>query len=196
MGRRRGQDRRAVPDPHRGRRSGLPGKLDRYSYLVQQDTSSESELVTLLVGAVRGISQLFSDRMTAAGFDEIRPTHGFALTLVGEGGTTATELGRRLGMTKQSAGEVVSHLARHGYVERKPDPADRRARRITLTERGRECLRVIWAELSGIQGAWTKAVGNDGVEVLKEGLRAGMRQLGASGELPDNLSQAWWWREN
>ncbi|NUS58184.1 MAG: hypothetical protein HOV66_25540, partial [Streptomycetaceae bacterium] len=45
-----------------------------------------SELVTLLVGAVRGISQVFTDRMTAAGFEDIRPTHGFALTLVAENG--------------------------------------------------------------------------------------------------------------
>jgi len=183
-------------DPTGGGVTGLTGKLDRYSYFVQQDTPPTPELVTLLVGAVRGISQLFSDRMTAARFDEIRPTHGFALTLIGEGGTTATELGRRLGMTKQSAGEVVAHLARHGYVERRPDPADRRARRITHTDRGRECLGVIWGEMSWIEGAWTRAVGKDGVEDLKTGLRAGLAQLGASGELPDNVSQAWWWREH
>lgn len=188
--------RNAAPGSTGGGVPGLTAKLDRYSYLVQQDTPPTPELVTLLVGAVRGISQLFSDRMTAAGFDEIRPTHGFALTLIGEGGTTATELGRRLGMTKQSAGEIVSYLARHEYVERKPDPADRRARRITHTERGRECLKVIWAEMSWIEGAWTRAVGKDGVEDLKTGLRAGMAQLGASGELPDNVSQAWWWREH
>lgn len=152
-----------------------------------------SELVTLLVGAVRGISQVFSDRMTAAGFDDVRPTHGFALTLVGDQGTTATELGRRLGMTKQSAGEVVTHLARQGYVERRPDPEDRRARRITLTPRGRECVEIIWTELADIQGAWSDAVGTAGLADLTGGLRKGLRTLRDDGRIPETLRQAWWW---
>jgi DNA-binding MarR family transcriptional regulator len=164
---------------------------------VQQDALAGahpgSELMTLLVGAVRGISQVFTDRMTAAGFDDVRPTHGFALTLVGEHGTTATELGRRLGMTKQSAGEVVTHLARHGYVERRPDPEDRRARRITLTTRGRECVEIIWAELAEIQGAWADAVGETGLEELTTGLRKGLRTLRDGGHIPEALRQAWWW---
>lgn len=154
---------------------------------------SGSELVTLLVGAVRGISQVFIDRMTAAGFDDVRPTHGFALTLVGDHGTTATELGRRLGMTKQSAGEVVTHLARQGYVERRPDPEDRRARRITLTARGRECVDIIWAELADVQGAWAEAVGPAGLEELTAGLRKGLRTLRDDGRIPEGLRQAWWW---
>ncbi|HSA53272.1 MAG TPA: MarR family transcriptional regulator [Yinghuangia sp.] len=154
---------------------------------------SGSELVTLLVGAVRGISQVFIDRMTAAGFDDVRPTHGFALTLVGEHGTTATELGRRLGMTKQSAGEVVTHLARQGYVERRPDPEDRRARRITLTTRGRECVAIIWAELADVQGAWADAVGPTGLEELTTGLRKGLQTLRDDGRIPEALRQAWWW---
>lgn len=175
----------------------FPDKIDRYSYRVYQDSLGGirpgSELVTLLVGAVRGISQVFTDRMTAAGFEDIRPTHGFALTLVAENGTTATELGRRLGMTKQSAGEVVTHLARQGYVERKPDPEDRRARRITLTTRGRECVEIIWTELADIQGAWEGAVGPDGLGDLVAGLREGLRTLRDGGQIPDGMRQAWWW---
>lgn len=155
--------------------------------------SPATELVTLLVGAVRGISQLFSDRMSAVGFEDVRPTHGFALTLVGEDGTTATELGRRLGMTKQSAGEVVTHLARSGYVERRPDPEDRRARRITLTDRGRECVAIIWAELKSIQDAWAGTLGEEDLEGLKTGLRSGLRALRDGGQIPEGLRQAWWW---
>ena len=42
--------------------------------------------------------------------------------------TTASELGQRLGVTKQAAGQMVDELARLGYVNRGPDPADGRRR--------------------------------------------------------------------
>jgi len=48
-----------------------------------------------------------------------------------------TELAERLRIAPRSATEVVDHLERRGLVERRPDPADRRATLITLTERGR-----------------------------------------------------------
>jgi DNA-binding MarR family transcriptional regulator len=40
-------------------------------------------------------------------------------------------------MTKQSMGELVDDLEKRGYVERRPDPTDRRARLVALTDRGR-----------------------------------------------------------
>src|SRR4029453_5887689 len=39
-------------------------------------------------------------------------------------------------ITKQSAGALVDHLERAGYVERIPDPDDPRGTRIRLTARG------------------------------------------------------------
>ena len=55
-------------------------------------------------------------------------------------GATATELGRRLGVTKQAAGQMVDELVRLGYVVRGSDPADGRRRIVTLTPRGIDCL--------------------------------------------------------
>ncbi len=40
----------------------------------------------------------------------------------------------------QSMGELVDDLETKGYVERRPDPADRRAKRIHLTERDERTL--------------------------------------------------------
>jgi DNA-binding MarR family transcriptional regulator len=45
-------------------------------------------------------------------------------------------------MTKQSIGEIVDDLASRGYVERFPDPADRRAKLIRLTRKGEEAQAV------------------------------------------------------
>ena len=37
-------------------------------------------------------------------------------------------------------GELVDELEGLGYVARRPDPTDRRAKLITLTEAGRQCV--------------------------------------------------------
>src|SRR4051812_49724164 len=48
-------------------------------------------------------------------------------------GTRLTTLAERAQMSHQAMGEMVDELVRHGYLERVPDPADRRARPISPT---------------------------------------------------------------
>ncbi|QCU79236.1 MarR family transcriptional regulator [Citricoccus sp. SGAir0253] len=48
------------------------------------------------------------------------------------------DLAERLRIAPRSATEVVDQLQAKGLVERRPDPADRRATRIVLTDRGAE----------------------------------------------------------
>ena len=68
----------------------------------------------------------------------MRAPHGNVLQFLDAEGTSVSELARRAQITKQSMAELVAHLERHGYVERVPDPADRRARLVRATARGAE----------------------------------------------------------
>lgn len=84
----------------------------------------------LSIGVFQGVSE--------AGFGDLRPAHGNAMeSLALEGELRLTTLAERAGMAPQSMGELVDDLATLGYVERGPDPGDRRAKLIRLTERGR-----------------------------------------------------------
>jgi DNA-binding MarR family transcriptional regulator len=49
-------------------------------------------------------------------------------------------LAQKLGVDRTVMTYLIDDLERSGLVERRPDPADRRTRRITLTEGGRERL--------------------------------------------------------
>ncbi|HEX2145246.1 MAG TPA: MarR family transcriptional regulator [Glycomyces sp.] len=52
-----------------------------------------------------------------------------------EEGCRATELAQWSGQHKQVVGKLVDELEALGYVERRPDPADRRAKLVVPTER-------------------------------------------------------------
>ena len=70
---------------------------------------------------------------------DVKPAHAAVLQPLWQSpdGERLTTLADTASITKQSAGALVDHLERAGYVERIPDPDDRRATRIRLTARGR-----------------------------------------------------------
>jgi DNA-binding MarR family transcriptional regulator len=92
----------------------------------------------LLDMAAEALFAEFRLDLVEAGYGDIRPTHGCVFRFVREEGMRLTELATFAGMTKQSIGEIVDDLADRGYVERFPDPADRRAKLIRLTEKGEQ----------------------------------------------------------
>jgi DNA-binding MarR family transcriptional regulator len=87
-----------------------------------------------LLFAVQG--ELFR-RLHDEGFDDIVPRHGAVLAYLRPEGIRPTDLARLSGQLKQVIGAIVDDLESLGYVKRKPDPADRRAKLIVPTARGR-----------------------------------------------------------
>ena len=79
--------------------------------------------------------ELFA-RLAEDGYDDLHPRHGAVLAYLDEDGTRATELARLSGRHKQIVGRIVDELEDLGYVERRPDPQDRRAKLIFPTQRG------------------------------------------------------------
>lgn len=55
---------------------------------------------------------------------------------------TQRELAARLGITEQGAGQIASEMVRDGFLARRVDAEDARARRLELGPRGRELLRL------------------------------------------------------
>jgi DNA-binding MarR family transcriptional regulator len=102
-------------------------------------TEPSRELPTPIL--LRLVYFLLSERIfqgiVDAGFTDLRPAYGNAMeSLSLEDGLRLTDLAKRAGMTAQSMGELVDDLERKGYLERREDPSDRRAKRIYLTPKG------------------------------------------------------------
>jgi MarR family len=62
-------------------------------------------------------------------------------------------------MTPQAMGELVDELEGLGYVQRRRDPTDRRAKLITLTESGRQCVAAGTDTIGDIERRITDALG-------------------------------------
>lgn len=99
------------------------------------------QLGVQLLLASRAFFDELHRRLAAAGHAGLRPAHGFLFQALGPDGATASEIAKRLGLTKQAARLVVQELAERGYVEQGQDPADRRRRPVLLTARGEDALR-------------------------------------------------------
>jgi DNA-binding MarR family transcriptional regulator len=107
-------------------------------------------------------------RLGDQGFPDIRPGHGCVFRFIDEDGTRLTDLAERAGYTKQAVGEVVADLEELGYVERVPDPADRRAKTIVLTRRGHEALAAGRGIFADIERRWIDQFGEERIAQLRE----------------------------
>lgn len=93
-------------------------------------------------------------RLAAAGYDDLPAAYHPVFENIDRHGTRLTVLAARAGMTHQSMGELVCTLEIRGYVQRAPDPADRRARLVKLTGKGRQMVRTAMDEIAAIEHDW------------------------------------------
>lgn len=114
----------------------------------------------------RGFRALVHDvHLTLAdeGFPGLRTHHGFALQAIGDGCTSA-QLGERLGVSKQAATKTAHALIEMELVTRVSHDRDRRERRLTLTERGRQVLHRSGEAFRDGVGQWRAQAGDDVVD--------------------------------
>jgi len=102
--------------------------------------------------------ELFA-RLAEDGYDDLSPRHGAVLAYLDEDGVRATELARLSGRHKQIVGRLVDELEELGYVERRPDPADRRAKLVVPTKRGLEQMRRGDQIVADIEARHAKEIG-------------------------------------
>jgi DNA-binding MarR family transcriptional regulator len=97
-----------------------------------------TELGDLLVRVARAQRRRWRESLTPW---NLSPSHSRALHVVGHrDGVRLSDLAEALRIAPRSATEVVDGLADRGLVERRPDPADRRAVQVVLTPAGRALL--------------------------------------------------------
>jgi DNA-binding MarR family transcriptional regulator len=106
--------------------------------------------------------------LAEAGYPDIRPAHGNVFGYIRKEGSRLTELAEQAQLTKQTMGYLVDYLEERGYVERGPDPGDKRAKIVRLTDEGREAVRTARKIMGRIEARWAELLGEKRMEQLRE----------------------------
>lgn len=144
------------------------------SKLVQVDTTDDTagfELPLLLLGGFRSLIDELHAELARQGHPGVRPGYGFAMQAIGASGASTSEIGQRLGVSKQAAGKTVERLTELGYARRIPDQTDRRRQTVHLTDHGWDALQRSAAVFEQLRAQWAQTIGPTRLRDLETDLR-------------------------
>src|SRR5205807_6643159 len=122
---------------------------------------------TLLLHAFQGFERRLFEGYRLRGEGGLRPKHGAVIANVDAKGTRPSVLADRAGMTRPAMGELIDELEAAGYVERVPDPVDRRAKLIKPTARTLKRQRLARQVNAEIEVAYQERLGAAGYRSLR-----------------------------
>ncbi|WP_433507071.1 MarR family winged helix-turn-helix transcriptional regulator [Pseudonocardia halophobica] len=131
-----------------------------------------ANLAVLMREAFAALNARALARLAERGHTAVRAAHGAVFQYLDDTGTTVSVLAERAQMTKQGMAELVRHLEAHGYVDRVPDPSDRRAKLVVPTDLGRDVIAIAQDLVPELERQVARLIGADRVDALRADLEA------------------------
>lgn len=125
---------------------------------------------SLLLFAYQASARELTAALQAGGHPAIRPKHGAVFANLELAGSRATDLAERAGMGKAAMGELVDDLEELGYVERRPDPADRRAKLVLPTDAALHVTGLVHEFNRRLESRYRRLLGAEAYGSLRESL--------------------------
>ena len=129
--------------------------------------SHGAELALLLLGGFHSMVDAVVPELEARGHAGVTPVHEFALRAIDGGADTASELGRRLSVSKQAAAKTITALEQLGYVAREADATDARRKRIAVTPHGHALMEIGGALFDDVRARWAARIGEAELQRLE-----------------------------
>ncbi|GAA1565052.1 hypothetical protein GCM10009678_55100 [Actinomadura kijaniata] len=131
--------------------------------------------------SARNLPQLFADArrwfedallasMREAGERPVTVAQASVFGALDAEGTPASELARRMGVTRQTVHQAVHGLIAMGLLEQVPDPASARSRLVRMTAEGERVHRRARATIAILEGALAERIGTAAVDALRDAL--------------------------
>ena len=111
-------------------------------------------------------------QLHAVGIDDLPRNGAFILTGIDTSGRATADLPRDLGISKQAVSQVIDILVNRGYLERGPDPDDRRRIALELTERGQDVAAAVLRGVNAVEDQLRERVSPDQIEAARSVLLA------------------------
>jgi len=134
--------------------------------------SDEVTLPALLRASRRTYGSAIRSSLAEVGCDDVPRNGSFVIGAIARGGSPLGVIIKELGVSKQAAGQLVDTLVLRGYLERSPDPADRRRMTVALTERGRLAAAAVREAVRGVDARVIERVGADSLARTRTTLAA------------------------
>ncbi len=127
-----------------------------------------------LPGLLRAARNVYGARLrrslSDAGCEDMPLSGSFVIGAIAHAGAPLGAIIDQLGVSKQTAGQLVDTLVNRGYLERATDPHDRRRLILTLTDRGEAAARAIRATVGAIEAELSVRIGPEQVTALRANL--------------------------
>lgn len=127
-------------------------------------------LARLLAMAYRQIIDQLHSTLAERGWTDVRPPYGFVLLAARHGPITPRAITELLGFTKQAASQLIDAMERDGYLKREPDPADARAKLVSITRKGSRLLAEVEDIYATIEREWGAHIGARRFSAMRESL--------------------------
>jgi DNA-binding MarR family transcriptional regulator len=120
----------------------------------EPSAQAEELVLPALLRAARGsYGKAIRARLADEGFADVPRNGPFVLGGMVNQGVSAGDLVRQLGVSKQAASQLIDTLVVRGYLDRRPDPDDRRRVTLEATERGRAAAVTVRAAVVSVDEA-------------------------------------------
>jgi DNA-binding MarR family transcriptional regulator len=132
--------------------------------------SDDANAALLMFIAHRAAEARVFEAVRTSGFDDLTLAQSRIAQRLNREGIRITDIAEQAGVTKQTAGGLVDELEANGYVTRRPDPADARARLVVLTDRGERLCGTAAAEIAKVESEWREHLGAKAYDELRAAL--------------------------
>ena len=137
-----------------------------------QPRSEQIGIPGLLRAARRTYATAVREALAEVGCADMPQSGSFVVGAIARDGAPLSLIITALGVTKQASGQLVDTLVIRCYLERAPDPEDRRRMRLALTERGRAAAAAARAASELVEAELVERVGVERVKVMRSVLGA------------------------
>lgn len=121
----------------------------------------QNTLGVMLVCLIEDYEARLRAAYAEAGFADVRRPHGYILRYLEQAGSPITEIARRAGISKQSAGKIVRELERLGYVEVSGIARDNRVCLVRFSARGGKLVKISQRLIADLHDDYAAQVGRE-----------------------------------
>jgi DNA-binding MarR family transcriptional regulator len=117
--------------------------------------------------------------LSAAGFDDIRPSDFVMLQYPPPDGVSPTSFAAERRLSKQVLNHLLGEMEKRGYFARRSDPRDGRGVLIVPTRRGRALIRESRRAAIQIEAAWRRQLGATRYAIVRRAIEEMGAEVGS-----------------